>query len=192
LFETLAMRIIFIGPPGSGKGTQAKLLQQHLGLTVIGTGELLRAAVKAATPTGKKAESFMNSGKLVPDELVNDIVDDYFHGPNPPQKFLLDGYPRTVAQAEFLKTTLADCNLNIDKVLLFDVAEDELIRRMNARRLAENRADDDEATIRKRLDTYRQQTAPLVDHYRRQGLLAVIAATGDVGAIHKQTLSHLT
>lgn len=185
------MRIIFLGPPGSGKGTQAKLLQQHLGLTVIGTGDLLRAAVKAGTPTGKKAESFMNSGKLVPDEVVNDIVDDFFHAANPPQKFLLDGYPRTVAQAEFLAKILSDCKLHVNKVLLFEVPEDELIRRMNSRRLAENRADDDEATIRKRLETYRQQTAPLVDHYQRQGLLAVIPATGDVEAIHRQTLTHL-
>jgi len=185
------MRVIFLGPPGSGKGTQAKLLQQHLGLTVIGTGDLLRAAVKAGTPTGKKAENYMNSGQLVPDEVVNDIVDDFFHGANPPQKFLLDGYPRTVAQAEFLARILADCKLDINKVLLFEVPEGELIRRMNSRRLAENRADDDEATIRKRLDTYRQQTAPLVDHYRRLGLLSEIPAIGDVEAIHRQTLAHL-
>lgn len=186
------MRIIFLGPPGSGKGTQAKLLQDRLSLTLIGTGDLLRAAVRDSTPTGKKAHSYMAAGHLVPDEVVNQIVADFFQGANPPQRFLLDGYPRTVAQAEFLGKTLTGCKLPIDRVLLFDVPEDELVKRLNSRRLAEGRVDDDESTIRNRLETYRNQTAPLVEHYRGLGKLANISATGDVEEIHRRVMAQLT
>jgi adenylate kinase len=183
------MRIVFVGPPGSGKGTQAALLQERPGVPVIGTGDLLRAAVRDDTPTGRKAKSYMAQGHLVPDELVNQIVSEYFHRPDPPRRFVLDGYPRNEAQADFLDDALADCKLPLTRVVLFSVPEDELVRRLSARKIAENRVDDDEATIRKRLELYNSETKPIVEHYRRLGLLSEIPATGTVEDIHRKVLA---
>jgi len=185
------MRVILFGPPGSGKGTQAKLLTERLGLAYLGTGDLLRRAVREKTPTGAKAEQFMVAGKLVPDAVVNDIVDEFFHGANPPTRFVLDGYPRNTAQAEFLDRVLADCKLGLSAVLLFHVPDDELTRRMLARGAAERRADDTEATIRKRLEVYAAETAPVVEHYRRAGLLSEIEATGEVDSVYQTVLARL-
>jgi adenylate kinase len=186
------MRTVFVGPPGSGKGTQAKLLTERRGLDYLGTGDLLRRAVREHTPTGQKAEHYMALGQLVPDEVVNEIVSEFFHGADPPKRFVLDGYPRNVDQARYLDDVLADCNLVLTRVLLFNVPEDQLVRRMNCRKLAENRADDNEAAIRKRLEVYRDTTRPVVEHYRRAGLLAEIDATGDVEAIHQKVIESLT
>lgn len=185
------MRIVFVGPPGSGKGTQAKLLQERMGLRLIGTGDLLRGAVKAGTPTGRKAEAFMVRGELVPDDVVNDIVAEYFRGPNPPEKFLLDGYPRNVPQAEFLDRVLAEARLPVTRIVYFSVPESELIRRIEVRRSAENRADDDAAAVRQRLATYEQATRPVVDYYLKTGNLIEIAAVGDVEAIHQKVVQEL-
>jgi adenylate kinase len=185
------MRIVFVGPPGSGKGTQAKLVQERLGLPVIGTGDLLRGAVKAGTATGRKAEQFMVRGELVPDGVVNDIVAEYFCGTNPPTKFLLDGYPRNVSQAEFLDGALANCKLPLTRVIFFMVSENELIRRIEVRRTAENRADDDAAAVRQRLATYEQATRPVVDYYQKTGILVEIPAVGDVEAIHRRVIAEL-
>ena len=185
------MRIVFVGPPGSGKGTQAKLVQDRLSVPVIGTGDLLRGAVMAGTPTGRKAEGFMTRGELVPDEVVNDIVAEYFRGDNPPNKFLLDGYPRNVSQAEYLDRVLADCKMPLTRVVFFAVSEDELIRRIDVRRTAENRADDDAAAVRQRLATYEQATRPVVDYYRKTGILIEIPAVGDVEAIHRRVIAEL-
>lgn len=185
------MRIIFVGPPGSGKGTQAKLLQERMGFQIIGTGDLLRGAVKAGTATGRKAEQFMVRGELVPDAIVNDIVAEYFRGPNPPTKYLLDGYPRTVAQAEFLDGVLNEAKVPTTRVIFFSVPVEELVRRIDVRRTAENRADDDAAAVRQRLTTYEQATRPVVDHYRKTGILVEIPAIGDVEAIHDRVIAEL-
>src|SRR5438105_9273030 len=113
------MRIVFVGPPGSGKGTQARLLEDRLGLLHISTGDLLRTAIREGTPCGKLVEPYVVAGQLVPDEIVNERVSEYFHGPNPPQKFVLDGYPRTAAQAEYLDSILAECRLPLTRAILF-------------------------------------------------------------------------
>ena len=185
------MRIVFVGPPGSGKGTQAKLIQERLGCQIIGTGDLLRGAVKAGTPTGRKAEQFMIRGELVPDDVVNDIVADFFRGPNPPPAFLLDGYPRNVSQAEFLDRVLTEAKLPVTRIVFFTVPEDELVRRIDVRRTAENRPDDDAAAVRQRLATYEHATRPIVDYYRKTGNLVEIPAVGDVEAIHRRVVAEL-
>src|SRR5438105_2443435 len=119
------MRLIFVGPPGSGKGTQARLLQDRYGFVCIGTGDLLRSAVKDGTPAGKLAEPYMSRGALVPDDIVNERIREFFLSPNPPKKFILDGYPRNLAQAEFLDRNLRDSGLPLSKVILFDVPDAE-------------------------------------------------------------------
>lgn len=185
------MRTVFVGPPGSGKGTQSRLLAERFGYEVIGTGDLLRAAVATGSPHGKAAGISMARGELVPDNVVNDIVDDYFHGPNPPSRFVLDGYPRTVAQAEFLDRTLRDCNRELQRVVLFTVPIEELVRRIDSRRLAENRADDNATAVRQRMIAYEESTRPVIEYYRKTGLLREVVATGDVEEIHRQVVALL-
>lgn len=186
------MRIIFLGPPGCGKGTQAKLLHDRFGLAIIGTGDMLRSAVNDGTPTGKKLAAIMASGRLVPDDVVNEIVFEFFHATNPPKDFVLDGYPRNREQAEFLDGGLKDCGLSLSKVILFKVPEVELIRRMTTRRMTDQRADDDDATILKRQELYHETTAPVAEYYRKAGLLAEINALGAVETVHKQIVDLIT
>jgi adenylate kinase len=180
------MRLVFVGPPGSGKGTQAKLLRERYGLTLIGTGDILRDAVKRRTPLGRRVESCLASGGLVPDDLVNEVVADLFRRDDHPVHFVLDGYPRTLAQAEALDGVLRQAGLDIDHVLLFVVPEEELIRRLGGRRLEEHRSDDGEETVRRRIALYNDNTKDLIDYYRRKGLLRVIDATQDVEQVHQQ------
>src|SRR5262245_37442075 len=124
------MRLILIGPPGSGKGTQAKLLCERLGLKHFSTGDILRDAVAKDTPDGRKAKAFMNAGGLVPDDLVNDIVRARFHGPNKPQKFVMDGYPRTHAQAIAFDAVLKEASLPLNAVVFLNVEDAEIVRRL--------------------------------------------------------------
>jgi adenylate kinase len=149
----------------------------------------LRAAVKEGTPTGKRVAAIMAHGQLVPDEVVNDLVSEFFHSANPPKCFVLDGYPRNGEQAEFLDRDLKECGLGLTRVILFNVPEEELIRRMTSRRLTDRRDDDDDATVRKRLKLYHDTTAPIAEYYRKAGLLVEIDADGDVEAIHKQIVA---
>lgn len=185
------MRVILFGPPGSGKGTQATLLTDRLGLASLGTGDLLRRAVREQTPIGKKAEQFMLAGQLAPDAVVNDIVAEFFGTGDPPRSFVLDGYPRTVGQAEFLDATLKKADRAVTGVVVFHVPEAELTRRMLGRSATERRADDTEATIRKRLEVFAECTRPVVDHYRKAGLVNEIEATGDVEAVYQAVLAVL-
>lgn len=185
------MRTVFVGPPGSGKGTQSRLLSERYGLVLIGTGDLLREAVASGSAHGVEAEHYMSRGQLVPDAVVNQIVSDFFHGKCPPPRFVLDGYPRTVSQAEYLDRALSDCHLGLSRVILFTVPVEELVRRIESRRHAENRADDTAGTVRQRLQTYEESTRPVVDYYRAKGLLAEVDATGDVEAIHQKVVALL-
>ncbi|MBX7102743.1 MAG: adenylate kinase [Gemmataceae bacterium] len=185
------MRTVFVGPPGSGKGTQARLLAERFGYDVIGTGDLLRAAVADGSTHGKIAGQAMARGELVSDAVVNEIVHDYFLRPNRPANFVLDGYPRTVAQAEYLTRTLAETRIPLDRVIYFTVAVEELVRRIDGRRQAENRLDDNAEAVRQRMVTYEELTRPVVDYYRAAGLLAEVPATGDVEAIHRRVVELL-
>jgi adenylate kinase len=180
------MRLMFLGPPGSGKGTQARLLNKRLGLAVIGTGDILRDAVRLQTPLGKQVVAYLHSGRLAPDDLVNEIVADLFRRPDHPTRFVIDGYPRTLPQAVYFETVLRDAGLDLRSAVQFNVPEEELIRRLGGRWLAECRADDKAETVDKRLAVYQSSIAPLVENYRRAGLLREVDATADVETVYKE------
>lgn len=178
------MRLVFVGPPGSGKGTQSQLLRERLDVTPIGTGDMFRSAVARQTPVGQKVESYLNSGKLVPDELVNEAVAELFRNDHP-TKFVMDGYPRTLAQAAAFEAILRQNHLDLTGVLKFEVDDEEIVRRLIARKQTQGRADDDEATVRKRLVIYHGFADDLCEHYRKQGLLASVDATRDVETVYR-------
>jgi adenylate kinase len=179
------MRLVFLGPPGSGKGTQARLLDERLGLQAIGMGDILRAAVRGGTPLGKQVKEYLHSGRLAPDALVNEVVADLFRRDDRPTKFVLDGYPRTLPQAESFERLLNETGQDLTCAVLFTVPDEELERRLGGRRLAEGRIDDSAETVRKRLELYRSNMAPLVEHFRRVGLLREIDATADVESVYQ-------
>jgi adenylate kinase len=179
------MRLVFLGPPGSGKGTQARLLKERLGLQAIGMGDILREAVRGGTPLGKQVKQYLHSGQLAPDDLVNEVVADLFRRDDRPTKFVLDGYPRTLPQAVSFERVLGQAGQDLKCAVLFTVPDEELVRRLGGRRLAEGRIDDSAETVRKRLDLYRSNMAPLVDHFRREGLLQEIDATADVESVYR-------
>ena len=168
------MRLILLGPPGAGKGTQAQKLVERHGIVQLSTGDMLRAAVKAETPIGLKAKSIMDSGELVPDEVVVQIVSERLDEPDCGNGFILDGFPRTVPQAEALDALLERKKLQLDVVIELVVDEDALLDRVK-KRAAESgdnvRSDDNADALKKRLDVYRAQTAPLAQFYREKGLL---------------------
>jgi adenylate kinase len=163
-------RVVLLGPPGAGKGTQGVLLAEHLGIPAISTGDMLREAVAEGSGLGNKVQGIMASGALVDDALMADVVRDRLAKGDAGRGFLLDGYPRTLPQAETLAGILRDAGQGLDAVLLVDVPEDELVRRA----LLRGRADDQESVIRERLRVYREKTAPLIGYYRQLGLLREI------------------
>ena len=174
------MRLILLGPPGAGKGTQAQRLVANHGIVQLSTGEMLRAAVKAGTPVGRKAKDIMDRGDLVPDDVVVAIVSDRIDQPDAANGFILDGFPRTVAQAEALEAMLAEKGLRLEGVIELKVDADILIRRIESR-IAETlargealRKDDDPEVLKSRLEVYRRQTAPLIDYYRAKGMLRAV------------------
>jgi adenylate kinase len=174
------MRLILLGPPGAGKGTQAQRLVAKHGIVQLSTGDMLRAAVKAGTPVGLRAKDIMDRGDLVPDEVVVAIISDRIEEPDARNGFSLDGFPRTVAQAEALERILADKGLKLDGVIELKVDEGILIRRIETR-IAETlargealRKDDDPEVLKGRLGVYRNQTAPLIDFYREKGSLRTV------------------
>ncbi|WP_075219883.1 adenylate kinase [Acuticoccus yangtzensis] len=171
------MRLILLGPPGAGKGTQAKRLMDAHGIPQLSTGDMLRAAVKAETEIGLKAKDIMARGDLVPDAVVVGIVEERVEQPDCKSGFILDGFPRTVAQAEALETMLNAHGMGLDAVIQLEVDEGALAARVE-QRVAESggavRDDDNVEALKKRLAVYREQTAPLVDHYRSTGDLVVI------------------
>jgi adenylate kinase len=212
------MRLIFIGPPGSGKGTQAKLLSQRLGLVHFATGDLLREAVRQGTPEGRRAEAFVADGQLVPDELVNDLVNAHFRAPDHPTRFVMDGYPRNLAQAQSFDQLLRERGLALDAVVVLAVDDRDIIRRVSARwncpkcqatyndlskpprqpgvcdecgtRLVQ-RDDDKAETVRQRLDVYHAAADALLAHYRNQGLVVDVPGAGDIDTIHRTIVAAL-
>ncbi|MDP5338006.1 MAG: adenylate kinase [Nodularia sp. (in: cyanobacteria)] len=154
-------RLIFLGPPGSGKGTQAQVLAESLNIPHISTGEILRQAMQEQTPLGIKAQSYVNSGDLVPDQLVQDLVQERLSQPDVKSGWILDGFPRKVTQAVFLEELLAEINQGGERVVNLDAPDDVVVARL----LDRGRKDDTEEVIRHRLDVYRAETAPLIDYY---------------------------
>ena len=168
------MRIVFIGPPGAGKGTQAVRLKQHLDIAHLSTGDMLREAATAGTQLGQQAQQFMNDGKLVPDEVVVGIVVERLAQPDCQRGCLFDGFPRTVPQAETLDGVLAEQDIPLDMVLELQVADELLFERLASR----GRADDNEETIRERLRQYTRLTTPLLDYYRGRGIVRSVDGEG--------------
>jgi adenylate kinase len=212
------MRIVMLGAPGSGKGTQAQRIQKDHGLPQISTGDLLRRAVADKTPLGRKAKQAMDAGELVSDEIVLGMIKERLAQPDAKRGFLLDGFPRNTSQADSLDTLLAQLKLALDRVVLMDVDFDILMKRLTGRRTCSKtgavlniyfsspaeleacrkaggellqRDDDNEATIRNRLQVYERQTAPLVAYYTQRGLLTTVVATGEVDDVYARLKSAL-
>ena len=174
------MRVVFVGPPGAGKGTQAENIVRDYGLYHLSTGDALRAAVTAQTPIGIKADGYMKSGALVPDEVVVGVVVDALEGEQAKAGCLLDGFPRTIPQAEALDKILAEKNAALDVVLELAVPDEELFKRLASR----GRADDNPDVIKQRLVAYHNQTEPLVGYYTKSGILRKIDGLGTIDEIY--------
>jgi adenylate kinase len=213
------MNIILLGPPGAGKGTQAKMLIDKYQIPQISTGDILRAAVKEGTPLGKEAKSYMDKGGLVPDSVVIGIVEERIQEPDCVKGYMLDGFPRTVPQAEALDGMLSNLSAQIDHVVSIEVASEELIKRLTGRRTCREcgagyhvmfdppkaegvcdkcggdlyqRDDDNEATVKSRLDVYESQTLPLIDYYKVQGKIRPIDGVGEMKEIFERITTVLS
>jgi adenylate kinase len=206
----LSARVAFLGPPGAGKGTQARDLAQEWRVPHLATGDMLREAVAAGSPLGREAKGYMDQGALVPDDVIIRMMGERLGNADAGRGFILDGFPRTIAQAEALAKLLKDLGQTLDTVIYFDVSEPELLRRLTGRRVCRTcghsyhmtsnppkragvcdecggelyqRDDDAETTVRKRLDVYQRQTAPLLDYYRQRSLLATVSGEGPLATI---------
>lgn len=213
------MRIVLVGPPGAGKGTQAAYLAKNLSIPHISTGDLFRANISQGTDLGKQAKSYMDAGNLVPDEVTIAMALDRMAQPDAENGFLLDGFPRNVFQAEALDKALTAEGLHLDAVLDLEVDEDEVVKRIAGRRVCRNdsshvfhvtytppkkqgvcdecggklyqRDDDSEETVRTRLEVYHTQTEPIIDHYREQDLVVTISALGKVAEVTRRAMAAL-
>jgi adenylate kinase len=163
------MRLIFLGAPGAGKGTQAQLLAKSQNIPHISTGDILRAAVKNQTPLGLKAKSYMDNGELLPDALILDMIRDRLNQPDAKLGWILDGFPRNVSQAEFLDRLLTEIGQNYNYAININVPQDRLVERLLNRAIIEKRLDDTEDVIRRRLEVYDDQTVPTIEYYRSKG-----------------------
>ncbi|WP_406172740.1 adenylate kinase [Streptomyces sp. NBC_00996] len=214
------MRIVLVGPPGAGKGTQAAFLAKNLSIPHISTGDLFRANISRQTELGKLAKSYMDKGELVPDEVTIAMAQDRMEQPDAENGFLLDGFPRNVSQAEALDEMLQAEGMKLDAVLDLEVPEDEVVRRIAGRRICRNdsshvfhvaykapkkegvcdvcggelyqRDDDSEETVRKRLEVYHTQTEPIIDYYKAQGLVVTISALGKVEEVTARAMEALS
>jgi adenylate kinase len=178
--------LLLLGPPGAGKGTQAIRLAARLGVPHVSTGDLLRAAVKAGTPLGREAKVVMDRGELVPDAVVIGLAVERIAQPDAKSGFVLDGFPRTLAQAEALDAELARMGMQLDRCTALEVDEEALIARLLKRAQIEGRADDNEATIRNRMRVYRTQTAPLIAYYRGKGVLRELDGSGSIDEVEQR------
>ncbi|MFF5534866.1 adenylate kinase [Streptomyces cinerochromogenes] len=213
------MRIVLVGPPGAGKGTQAVRLAEKLAIPHISTGDLFRANISQQTELGKLAKSYMDAGNLVPDEVTIAMAKDRMEQPDAENGFLLDGFPRNVSQAQALDQLLQDEGITLDAVLDLEVPEDEVVKRIAGRRICRNdsshvfhvsynapkqegvcdvcggelyqRDDDREETVRTRLEVYHTQTEPIIDYYKAQGLVVTISSLGPVAEITERALEAL-
>jgi len=177
------MRIALLGPPGSGKGTQGVVLRESYGIPHVSSGDLLRAAVRDGTDLGRKAKAFMDQGALVPDELVLAMMKERLAQEDCRKGFLLDGFPRTRAQAEALTKMLGEAGTPLDHVVSLSVAESEIVARLRGRREQEGRSDDTDETVLQRMRVYTAETAPLLDYYRARGVLREIDGVGKPGEV---------
>lgn len=180
------MFLLLLGAPGSGKGTQGERLAQRLGIPRISTGDILRAAVKEATPLGKQAQEYMDTGKLVPDALILDLINQELAKPEAKDGAILDGFPRTDKQAELVDKTLGAKGQRVTHVLLLDVPEEELVRRILLRAQEQVRSDDTEETIKTRLHVYQQQTAPLIAYYAPRGIVHRVPGVGTMDQVTEE------
>lgn len=190
------MRVVLLGPPGAGKGTQAQIIAGKLGVPAISTGDIFRANVSGQTDLGRQAKVYMDAGDLVPDEITVAMVKGRLAEPDAKGGFLLDGFPRTIAQAEQLRESLSELGHGLDRVLELIVDEEELVRRLSGRRMLVDgqmvqREDDKPETVRHRLEVYREQTAPLSGFYESEGLLSRIDAIGEVEEVTARALEAL-
>lgn len=180
------MNLILLGPPGAGKGTQGHRLSERYNIPEISTGDILRTAVREGTPLGLEAKQYMDRGALVPDEVIIGIVRERLEQDDTKNGFILDGFPRTVAQAEALTRLLKIQMRPIEHVISIEVHEEELLQRLAGRRQLEGRRDDTDAAIRHRLEVYQHATSPLIHYYRQQGLLRCIAGIGTIDEIFER------
>ena len=185
------MRLILMGPPGAGKGTQAQVVADHFGIPAISTGDIFRANVSQGTPLGVEAKRYMDQGEYVPDEITNRMVRNRIDEPDAEPGFLLDGYPRTVAQVNELDGMIRFTGHQLDAAVVLIVDAEELVQRLLLRAQTEGRADDTEEVIRRRQEVYAEQTAPLVDVYRERGVLVEIDGTGTVDEVTKRIFDAL-
>ena len=206
------MRLVLVGPPGAGKGTQAQFLAAHYSIPHISTGDIFRANLKAGTPLGLQAKGFMDNGELVPDSVTNEMVKDRLTHGDVANGFLLDGFPRNVAQAEVLRAILAEKKTPLHAVLEFSLANEEIVARLSSRRTCKDcfqpsvgvdkcpscggdvyqREDDKAEVIARRLEVYQEQTAPIISFYRNEGLLISVGALGSVEDITAHAISALS
>jgi adenylate kinase len=180
-----------MGPPGAGKGTQAKVVADHFGIPAISTGDIFRANVSRGTALGKKAQEYMDAGEYVPDEVTNLMVRNRIDEPDASPGFLLDGYPRTLAQVEELDGMVAFTGHRLDAVVVLVVNQEELVARLLQRAQSEGRADDTEDVIRRRQEVYGEQTEPLIGVYRQRGIVQEIDGMGEVDDVTKRIFDAL-
>jgi adenylate kinase len=178
--------VVFFGPPGSGKGTQASSLAERAGIPQLSTGDMLRRAVVEGSPLGKQAKAIMDRGELLPDEIIIGLMKDRIAAPDCRDGFILDGFPRTIAQAEALEKLFRESGRKVDAVLNLRVDEREVTERMSGRAAAEGRSDDKPQTIRERLRVYREKTEPLISWFEKRGLLVHIDGTGSVDEVSRR------